>query len=798
MTSKMKQPLPETDVDPDTIERDDAIIGVALRWSLIVFGGMAVIAGAAAYFLWPKPQASVAKQTKLAPVALGTKSDANMPRVKFTDVTREAGIRFVHENGAIGKKLLPETMGGGCAFFDFDGDGDQDLLLVNSLRRWPWDRKPTDPREATMALYRNDGKGKFDDVTAGSGLDVSFYGMGAAVGDYDGDGRVDVFLSALGKNHLFHNEGRGKFRDVTSQAGVAGDDKEWSTSSGWVDYDNDGDLDLFVCNYLKWSREYDESQDFQLTGGGRAYGRPQNFEGTFPYLYRNEGNGRFTEVAEAAGMHIRNPATGVPTAKSLGVVFTDVDQDGWLDFIVANDTVQNFLFHNQGNGKFTEIGAQTGIAFDMNGNARGAMGIDVARFRDNDAIGVVVANFANEMTALYVSYGKEMQFMDEAISTGIGPSSRLELKFGIFYADYDLDSRLDLFTANGHLEQDINRVQPSQHYEQSPQLFWNCGFKQDTEFLPVPADYSGPDFAKPMVGRGAAYADIDGDGDLDILLTAAGQPPRLLRNDQQQGHHWLRFRLAGTRTNRDAIGACVEVELADGRKLRREVLPTRSYLSQVELPVTFGLGSADEVRKVAVCWPDGSKQEVAVTAVNRSYDVAEAATKPRTQVRQAAPPAPQRKATSAEEPKRIKTSTSNAAQFRISDFGLTSASSVESRINSFNPQSERSLSAAAGNPQSLASNHTSCGNYLDFSDRGSEQDGLPLPPPSGPSCSRDPAPQGMVPPVPRIFDPGQSTLLAANRADGAADRNSSSLSYELRFIKPPNEVRGIFRPPRSV
>jgi hypothetical protein len=789
MTSNMKQPLHEEDFDPDTIERDDAIIGVALRWSLAVFALAAVLIGAGAYLLWPKPPAAVVKQTKLAPVALGTKSDAMMPRVTFTDVTQQAGIKFVHANGAVGKKLLPETMGGGCAFFDFDGDGDQDLLFVNSLRRWPWDRKAGDPREATMALYRNDGKGKFDDVTAGSGLDVSFYGMGAAVGDYDGDGRVDVFISALGANHLFHNEGGGKFRDVTGQAGVAGNDKEWSTSSGWVDYDNDGDLDLFVCNYVKWSREYDEGQDFQLTGGGRAYGRPQNFEGTFPYLYRNEGNGKFTEVAEAAGMHVRNAATGVPTAKSLGVVFTDVDQDGWIDFIVANDTVQNFLFRNLGNGKFSEVAAQTGIAFDMNGNARGAMGIDVARFRDNDELGVVVANFANEMTAMYVTKGKEMQFMDEAISTGIGPSSRLELKFGIFYADYDLDSRLDVFTANGHLEQDINRVQPSQHYEQSPQLFWNCGFKEDREFLPVPAAYSGPDFAKPMVGRGAAYADIDGDGDLDILLTAAGQPPRLLRNDQQQGHHWLRFRLSGTRTNRDAIGACIEVELADGRKLRREVLPTRSYLSQVELPVTFGLGSADAVRKVAICWPDGSKQEVPVTAVDRAYDVAEAASsKPGTQVRKDDLP-PERKATSA--PKRIK---AKIAQVRKSDSGMRMQDGNRLSAISSRPTAE------GRQPTADRRDHASCGDYLAFGDSAPEPDGTSLPPPGGPSCSRGPSPpQGLIPPpVQRISDPGQISLLAGLRADGAADEGGNSLPPNEWIIKPRSELRSIFRPPRHV
>jgi hypothetical protein len=431
----------------------------------------------------------------------------------------------------------------------------------------------------------------------------------------------------LGKNRLFHNDGNGNFRDVTEAAQVAGGEQDWSTSCGWLDYDNYGDLDQFVCNYLQWSREYDEAQNFQLTGGGRAYGRPQNFEGTFPFLFRNEGDGTFSEVAEDAGMHIRNVATGAPVAKSLGVVFVDVDRDNQIDVIVANDTVQNFLFHNQGDGSFKETAAAAGIAFDMSGNARGAMGIDVERFRDSDALGVAIGNFSNEMTALYVTYGNEMLFMDEAIATGLGPNTRLELTFGVFYLDYDLDGRLDLFAANGHLEEEINRVQPSQFYEQPPQLFWNCGSQQDTEFIPVSVEHCGADLLKPIVGRGAAYGDIDGDGDLDILIAAVGRPARLLRNDQQLGRGWLRFKLIGESCNRDALGATVEVRLAD-RTLQRRVSPTRSYISQVETPVTFGLGDAKQVEGVTVYWPDGSRQEVAVDELDRTYVVKQSAAPP--------------------------------------------------------------------------------------------------------------------------------------------------------------------------
>jgi len=621
MTHDKNDSTNDTQFDPETEERDDAIIGTALRWSMIVGLFLLGAVGAGVYFVSrPEPPAPVVK-TELAPVSVREASPVELPSIPFTDVTEAAGIRFVHENGAYGQKLLPETMGGGNAFFDFDGDGDQDLLLVNSSR-WSWDPRGAGETPVTSALYRNkgDSTGSFEDVTAGSGLDVPLYGMGAAVGDYDNDGRVDVFLSAVGGNRLFHNEGDGKFLDVTSSAGVASQPQDWSTSCGWFDFDNDGDLDLFVCNYVNWSREYDEAQNFQLTGGGRAYGRPQNFEGTFPFLYRNDGEGRFTEVSEQAGLQIGNPATNVPLAKSLGVTFSDFDRDGWLDIIVANDTVQNLLFHNTGGGTFEEIGATSGVAYDMNGTARGAMGIDAGCFRNSDAIGIAIGNFANEMTGLYVSPGKEMQFVDEAISTGLGPHSRSDLTFGVVYLDCDLDGRLDLFCSNGHLEEDINRVQASQHYEQPQQLFWNCGPQQATEFVPLTAEKCGDALLRPMVGRGASCADIDNDGDLDLLVTTVGRHPRLLRNDQQLSHHWLRLKLIGTTSNRDAIGAQVEVK-ADGQTYVRQVMPTRSYLSQSELPLTFGLGASTSVDSVTITWPDQTRQELGPLLIDQQHIV---------------------------------------------------------------------------------------------------------------------------------------------------------------------------------
>lgn len=609
----------ETHAATDEDQQDDAAIGVAFRWSIIVLVAFLLAGSVWGYLLWKDKQEDAPKESELASAEEREIPSVELPRIPFTEITKEAGIDFIHENGANGEKLLPETMGGGCAFFDYDSDGDQDLLLVNSMR-WPWDRIAG--ARATSALYENDGTGKFTNVTAGSGLDVTCYGQGVAISDYDADGDPDVYLTAVGTNFLFRNDGDGKFTNVTAAAGVGGKPTDWGTSAGWFDCDNDGDLDLFVCNYVAWSREYDRAQNFQLTGGGRAYGRPQNFPGVFSTLYRNDGAGRFIDVSEAAGLHVTNPATGVPMGKSLGVTFDDFDQDGWLDIVVSNDTVQNFLFHNQRDGTFEEIGAIAGIAFDPNGNARGAMGIDAARFRNNGATGVAIGNFSNEMTALYVAKRNDMLFTDEAVASGLGPSTRLELTFGLFFADFDLDSRLDLFAANGHLEEEINRVQPSQFYEQPPQLFWNCGPQFDTEFIKLTTEQVGEEFLEPIVGRGATYADIDGDGDLDVLITAVGKPPRLLRNDQDCGHNWLRVKLQGEDANPSAIGAVVQVKLQD-KTLTRRVMPTRGYLSQVELPVTFGLGDNQEIEELKVIWPDGSEQVVGGVVVNQQIELSE-------------------------------------------------------------------------------------------------------------------------------------------------------------------------------
>ncbi len=619
--------VPEGELAPE----DDAVIGRVFARSLKVLAALAaaaLIVVALRYVFRAGPEEAVE-----IPVAAPRAVEAapqDVPVVPFTDVTAEAGIDFVHVNGAAGEALLPETMGAGGAFFDVDRDGDQDLLFVNSTT---WDAVLSDAEAGpgtgpTMSLYENDGAGKFADRTTGSGLEVSFYGTGVAVGDVDGDGWTDLFVSAVGPNRLFRNMEDGRFEDVTATAGVAGADTEWSSSSAFFDADGDGDLDLLVGNYVRWSRQIDIEVGYQLTGVGRAYGPPLNYGGTTMDLYRNDGSGVFTDVSEEAGLHILNPATDTPVAKTLGLAPVDIEGDGDIDVVVANDTVRNFLLVNDGSGVFTEDGELYGLAYGRDGAATGAMGADAADFRNDGELGFAIANFANEMTSLYVSQGDPTLWSDEAITAGIGAPSRRVLSFGLFFFDYDLDGRLDLLQVNGHLEDDIEVVEPSQQYRQAPQLFWNAGPGAASTFVPVePAPGDG--LTVELVGRGSSYADIDGDGDLDVLLLQTGDRPLLLRNDQETGHRWLRFLLRsdGERVNRDAIGAWVEVEqeTAAGTVVqRRRVMPTRSYQSQVEPVVTIGLGdlaSADELERVEVLWPDGTRQAVEVDALDRVVEV---------------------------------------------------------------------------------------------------------------------------------------------------------------------------------
>ncbi len=557
-----------------------------------------------------------------APKAPKTVKKAEIPNVRFVDITEEAGITFRHENAMAGEKLLPETMGSGCAFVDYDGDGDPDLLLVNQ-QPWPEQAKGRKPEELpTQALYRNDGQGHFEDVTRESGLDVSLFGMGAVVGDYDNDGDPDVYLTTLHGGHLFRNDG-GKFVDVTDESNARGGEG-WLTSGAFFDLENDGDLDLFLCHYVDWSAEYDRAQSFPLAGVGRGFGPPTAFEGSFCILLRNQG-GRFTDISEASGIRVRSFDYKAPMAKSLGVAPWDIDGDGLVDLAVANDTTPNFLFHNEGGGQFAEVATVSGVAFDSNGLTRGAMGIDWAHFLNDETVGLAIGNFANEMTALYVSEDpSRMLFSDQANLFGLGAATQPPLKFGLFWFDYDNDGRQDLLSVNGHLESDIARTQASMTYPQPPQLFWNTGKRGPTLFVLVGPDQAGEDLFQPIVGRGSAYADIDGDGDLDLVLTENGGPARLFRNDNGPTNHWVRLRLVGRApgSNRDAIGAKVTLR-SGGRDQYRQLFPAKGYLSSVELPLTFGLGESEKVEKLTITWPSGRITEHAGLTVDKLHRIEE-------------------------------------------------------------------------------------------------------------------------------------------------------------------------------
>jgi len=583
----------------------EAIIRKAFYRSFLTIVVATVAAYTIYHFTRQEPETDSITQKKIKGPVIAQQASIEMPEVHFTDITRDAGIDFVHTNGAYGQRLLPETMSGGGGFIDYDNDGDQDIILVNA-RYWP-DQPQRDI--TTTRLYNNDGTGNFKDVSALAGLAINSYGMGLAVGDYDNDGWDDVYLTTLNKNYLLHNE-QGTFVDVSETSGTAGFKENWSTAAVFFDIDNDSDLDLYVANYVEWTPEINLEIDFRVTGIGKSYSTPTHYTGARSRLYRNEGNGRFSDISPESGVHI--------PGKALSATAVDYDNDGLLDLFVANDTVQNFLFHNKGDGRFEETGALEGIAFNRKGKATGAMGIDAAWYRNDDELGIVIGNFANEMSSLYVTADGQTPFADEALLEGLGADSRLVLTFGVFFFDYDLDGRLDLLQANGHLENQINKVQPSQHYEQPVQLYWNCDSSECNNRL-ILVENTG-DLGTPVVGRGASCADIDNDGDLDVLITQTGREAKLYRNDQQTGHHWLRIKLKGRSDNYNAIGAIIELT-ANGVTQRRLITSGRSYLSQLEFPVTFGLGSASKIDNLIITWPGGQRQSVKPDGVDKAITI---------------------------------------------------------------------------------------------------------------------------------------------------------------------------------
>ena len=557
--------------------------------------------------------------------AQDARARARPPGMRLVDVTAAAGLSFRHNSGAYGGKLLPETLGSGCAFIDYDADGWPDILLINGMD-WPLDtgqRKAPAPargrpavaatgrsgerRHTTLKLYRNNRNGTFADVTRAAGLDVEMYGLGVAVGDWDNDGFPDFLVTCVGQNRLFHNTGRGTFVDVTRAAGLAGR-SAFSTSAVWFDFDRDGQLDLFVCNYVKWSAEHDVF--CSLDGKEKSYCTPEAYRGDTCWLFRNRGNGTFEDVTPTSGVFDTS-------SKSLGVAMLDVDQDGWPDLFVANDTQPNKLYRNARNGTFREVAVEAGVAFSRDGRARAGMGADAAFLDASGLPALAVTNFDNEMIGLYVAARRGV-YDDLASRNGIGEASRQTLGFGCVFADLDLDGAPDLVVANGHIDETVRNIRGNVGYAQAPHLFLNMG---DGTFRDAAAEV-GSAFAEPKVGRGLAVGDFDRDGDLDVLLTTNNGPARLYRNDQLAGHRSVRVRLVGTKSNRDGIGAVVRLEHG-GTSQAQMVKSGSSYLSQSELPLTFGTGTRDRIDRMVITWPSGRTEEYSKLATGKAYECVE-------------------------------------------------------------------------------------------------------------------------------------------------------------------------------
>jgi hypothetical protein len=520
----------------------------------------------------------------------------------FTDVTVAAGIQFHHNSGAFGDKYLPETLGPGCAFLDYDNDGWQDILLINGMD-WPGHAK----QRSTMRLYRNNRNGTFTDVTRAAGLDVEMYGMGVAVGDFNNDGFPDIYVTCVGQSRLFQNNGKGRFADITERSGLGGR-LGFSSSALWFDYDRDGLLDLFVCNYVKWS----PAQDVfcSMDDKHKSYCTPEAYRGATCWLFHNRGNGTFEDVTAASAIFD-------PSSKSLGAAMLDYDQDGWIDLMVANDREPNKLYRNQRDGTFQDIAVKAGVAFSEDGKARAGMGVDVADYDNSGIAGLAITNFDNEMIGFYRGTRGGL-YVDQAARSDVGRLSRRSLGFGCFFFDADLDGLLDLLVVNGHIDPGIRESRPETGYAQPPHLFLNKG---SAGFQDV-AGLLGGGFANPKVGRGAAFGDFDRDGDLDVLITTNQGPAYLYRNDQSSGHRAIRFRLVGTKSNRDGIGATVRVT-SGGETGSRMVKSGSSYLSQSEMPVTFGLGKRDTVERAVLHWPSGASEEFKNLRAGRTYECVE-------------------------------------------------------------------------------------------------------------------------------------------------------------------------------
>jgi enediyne biosynthesis protein E4 len=548
-----------------------------------------------------KPQSSASSSSTQA----GANSRNAQAGVQFVDVTAKAGIRFTHNNGAFGKKFLPETIGPGVAFIDYDNDGWPDIFLVNGMD-WPGHvAKHTTPK-----LYHNNHDGTFTDVTHKAGLGVEMYGIGVAVGDYDNDGHEDLFVTAYGQSRLFHNNGNGTFTDVTQKAGLSGV-KEFSTSAAFVDYDKDGWLDLVVGNYVQWSPDNDLY--CTMDGKNKSYCTPESYKGTSVRLWRNNGKGTsgnvsFSDVTQRAGL-------GEPTSKTLGVAMLDYDNDGWPDLLFSNDTQPNKLYRNNGNGTFTEKAVVAGVAFSEDGVARAGMGVDTFDYDRSGNTSLMITNFSNQMISLYHNEGKGL-FVDEAPRSDVGRASLLTLGFGCFFFDYDLDGWPDILVANGHIDPDIQKVQVNVKFAEPPHLFRNLGKGKFAEVTKS----AGAEFAAARVGRAVAYADVFNNGRLDVVFTTNGGAPKLFRNvAADMVNHSVRLKLVGTKSNRDGIGAVVKLTSGDGTQTQM-LRSGSSYLAANELVLTFGLGAATKADSVEIRWPSGQVDKL--SGVNAGQTVA--------------------------------------------------------------------------------------------------------------------------------------------------------------------------------
>ena len=519
----------------------------------------------------------------------------------FTEITETSGLNFIHNNGAFGEKYLPETMGSGCAFLDYNGDGWVDIFLVNCT---DWQGHKTG-KSQTPKLFQNQKDGTFMDVTIDAGLKVSVYGMGVAVGDFDNDGDDDIYLSCLNDDKLFQNNGDGTFKDVTEEAGIT--NPGFGTSCAWFDYNMDGFLDLYIANYVEWTIETDIY--CTLDGKNKSYCTPESYSGQASKLFRNRGNGTFVDVSRIAGVHD-------PESKSLGVCILDYNADGLPDIFEANDTQPNKLYQNNGDGTFIEVGMLTGVAFNENGVATGAMGVDAGDYDNSGKESLIIGNFSNEMINLYNNEGDF--FIDDAPIAKLGQPSLLTLTFGCFFFDFDLDGKLDIFTTNGHVETDINLIQSKVSYPQPPHLFRNL---DGGSFVDV-IQKVGNDLLKPVVGRGTAYGDIDNDGDPDILVTTSNGPVHLYRNDGGNRHNWLKIKLVGQKSNRNGLGARIEVISTTDTQMRT-LRSGSSYCSQSEMTVFFGLKNDQVIDKIKVEWQSGNTDTLENIKANQEISIEE-------------------------------------------------------------------------------------------------------------------------------------------------------------------------------